>query len=82
MAIDYNDLRHYVKPGDLVTYESAKACFAVEDLYKRTIMVTAPVIKVYPYFCVTKLTVCEDCANRWDIEKINGKPFFRGGGDG
>ena len=77
-----SDLRDYVKVGDVLTYESTKAAYTVEDLSKKSIRAKGVVTAVYPYFAITKLRKCQDTANRWDIYEINGRPFKAfGGGD-
>lgn len=77
-----SDLRDYVKVGDILTYETTKEAYSVEDLFKKSIIAKGIVTAVYPYFAITKLRKCQDTANRWDIYEINGKPFsLFGGGD-
>lgn len=72
---DY-DLRHYIRPGDEITYESMKDCRSVTELQRHEpIIVTHRVVSVYRDFCITQLGKGLDGANRWNIRKLNGRDF-------
>lgn len=72
---DY-DLRHYIRVGDTITYESLKCCDDISGITRKGYAdCKARVIAVYKDFVVTKLRAGKDCANRWNIKELNGKEF-------
>lgn len=75
------DCRHYILPGDIIQYESMKACDGVNNVDRYTsIRYEAPVVAVHEQFVIVKLKRIYECVNRWDISKINGRSIGSGSG--
>lgn len=81
-------LKHYIRPGDMITYDSTKAIIKPFDVGRAPgaeVTCTAPVIAVYPDFVIVQLRVVRDCANRWNIKSVNADKYWyfkeRGGVD-
>ena len=81
----YINLQHVIYPGDLISYGSTKAAYSLDDIGRSLsteIPCTARVIAVYRDFVVTQLRTVQDCANRWNIEAVNGDAnWWRGDED-
>ena len=74
------DCRRYIVPGDIIQFDSWKACETVNNVDRYTsIKVEAPVVDVYENFVVVNLKKIRDCVNRWDISKINGRSIGNSG---
>jgi len=70
------DLRDHIAVGDTIQYESMKAIGGPEDIQRRSsILYVSVVDKVYRDFVLVRLRRTLDCANRWNIMELNGKPF-------
>ena len=75
----YFDCRRYIKPGDLIWYDSMFACPTADKVARHdSIPHCAMVVAVYEKLVKVKLRKTTECVNRWNIISVNGKALKRG----
>lgn len=70
------DCRNYIYIGDEIEYMSLKGCDDVNQVDRtKAIPYRGSVIAVYENFVVVQCKEIKECANRWHIRKVNGRPL-------
>lgn len=73
------DCRRYIKPGDIVEFDSAWWCNQVSGTGGHNmIRCRGTAVRAYPEFVLVKLRHVTECVNRWDIHSVNGKHVVNG----
>ena len=76
------DCRRYIRPGDMIWYDSMFACPTADSVQRHSsIPHCAMVTAVYEKFVVVKLQKTVESVNRWNIISVNNRPFKRGSVD-
>lgn len=79
---DEFDCRRYIKPGDMIHFDSMKACDIPNqvDRFASTIPYSGLVEAVYEKFVIVRLKTMSECVSRWNITKINDVHVGNGAG--
>lgn len=73
--IDLFDCRHYIIPGDVIRYQSIRACDVPGQVDRYSYIKYEGVVEeVHERFVVVKLKKVRDFVNRWNIIKVNDIP--------
>lgn len=75
------DCREYIKPGDLIQFDSMFACPTADNVARHESIVSCgTVVAVYESFVIVKLRKIVEGVNRWNIRTVNNRKVSGKGG--
>ena len=73
------DCRRYIRPGDVLTFESVWHCNETQDATGVLATPCKAIVEVvHERFVTVRLKRLAECVNRWDISAVNGLKMHGG----